>query len=71
MLRLGRYRHYSGKEYSLVGIAKHSENHEDLVVYRPLYDNDVSQLWVRPLAMFIEEVEINGKKVPRFAYIGP
>ncbi len=69
-LRLGVYRHYKGKEYRVIGVAKHSETLEDLVIYETLYENNISKLWVRPLAMFMETVEIDGKKVPRFEYIG-
>jgi hypothetical protein len=65
----GRYRHYKGGEYQVVGVARHSETDERLVVYRPLY-NDTG-LWVRPLAMFLETVTVNGRAVPRFAYVGP
>ncbi len=54
----------------MLGVAKHSETLEDLVVYEALYDNDVSKLWARPLAMFTGEVEIDGQKVPRFKWIG-
>jgi len=68
MLKLGKYRHYKGNEYEVIGIAKHSETLEELVVYQALYgDHD---LWVRPLKMFTEEIEVNGKKIPRFEYIG-
>jgi len=67
MLKIGRYRHYKGNEYEVVDIAKHSETLEELVVYRALYGSH--DVWVRPLKMFIEEVEIGGKKVPRFEYI--
>lgn len=67
--RPGRYRHYKGGEYEVVGVARHSETDEWLVVYRPLY-NDTG-LWVRPLAMFLETVPVNGEPVPRFAYVGP
>lgn len=66
-LKLGRYRHYKGNEYEVIGVAKHSETLEELVVYRALY-GDYS-LWVRPKAMFEEMVEVNGKKVPRFQLI--
>lgn len=66
--RLGHYRHYNGKEYEVIGIAHHSETLEELVVYRALYDQGL--IWVRPLAMFMEEVETNGQKVPRFEYLG-
>ena len=65
----GRYRHYKGNEYEVIGVARHSETDERLVVYRPLY-NDTG-LWVRPLAMFLETVTVDGKAVPRFAYLGP
>lgn len=64
-VRPGRYRHYKGREYEVLGIARHSETEEALVVYRCLY-GDYS-LWVRPLAMFIEEVEVDGALRPRFA----
>jgi hypothetical protein len=65
----GRYRHFKGGEYEVVGVARHSETDERLVVYRPLSDD--SGLWVRPAEMFLETVTINGKCVPRFAYLGP
>ncbi len=64
----GRYRHYKGNEYEVIGIAKHSETLEEMVVYRALYGEHL--LWVRPKAMFSEMVEVDGKKVPRFQYIG-
>ena len=66
-IKLGKYEHYKGKQYKVLGIAKHSEILEDFVVYKALYDND--ELWVRPLKMFLEEVEVNGQKIPRFKYI--
>ena len=68
MIKLGKYKHYKGKEYEVVGLARHSETLEDLVVYRALYGD--FDLWVRPLKMFNEEVEVEGKKVLRFEYIG-
>lgn len=61
----GRYRHYKGNEYEVIGVARHSETDERVVVYRPLYND--SGLWVRPLAMFVEDVTVNGERVPRFA----
>ncbi len=67
--RPGRYRHYKGGEYEVVGVARHSETEEHLVVYRPLYGD--GGLWVRPLAMFLDTVTAGGAPVPRFAYIGP
>ncbi len=70
-LKLGVYEHYkSSKKYRVIGMAKHSETLEDVVVYEALYENEMSKLWVRPLAIFLEEVEFNGKKVPRFKYLG-
>lgn len=63
----GRYRHYKGGEYEVVGVARHSETLEPLVVYRPLYD--ASGLWVRPHAMFVETVVMAGRPQPRFARI--
>ena len=64
----GFYRHYKGKMYRVLGVALHSETQEELVVYQAQYDSEFGTraLWVRPKAMFLEEVEIEGKKVPRF-----
>lgn len=64
----GRYRHYKGKEYTVIGIARHSETEEEMVVYRQEYGDH--RLWVRPKAMFVEMVEVNGQSVPRFQYLG-
>lgn len=64
----GRYRHYKGGEYEVIGIARHSESDEEFVVYRCLYDNN--SLWVRPLQMFVEKVFSEEKWVPRFWRIG-
>lgn len=63
----GKYRHYKGGEYEVVGVARHSETDELLVVYRCLYDNN--SLWVRPLAMFMETVLVDGRELPRFELI--
>lgn len=63
----GRYRHYKGREYEVVGVARHSETLEALVVYRPLYN--ATGLWVRPHAMFFEDVVIKGRRSPRFLRI--
>ena len=68
-LKLGRYRHYKGNDYEVIDLACHSETHEWLVVYRRLYERDGPDLWVRPYDMFIEDVEWEGKTMPRFAYI--
>ena len=66
-IKLGQYQHYKGNKYEVIGIARHSETLEKLVIYRALYgDGDI---WARPLAMFIESVEIDGQKVPRFRLI--
>lgn len=72
IIPLGTYRHYKEKDYELIGIAKHSETEEFLAVYQPLYGDRA--LWVRPLDMFLEQVEIideSGatRKVQRFQYI--
>ena len=69
-IKPGRYQHYKGREYRVIGLAKHSETLEDLVVYETLYDNEISRLWVRPAKMFSETVEINGEIVSRFKYLG-
>ena len=63
VIRPGRYRHYKGHEYTVLGVARHSETLEELVVYRQEYGDH--GLWVRPAAMFLETVELEGKKVPR------
>jgi len=69
-MKLGIYKHSkTGKRYRVIGVAKHSETLEDLVVYEALYDNPRSKLWVRPLTMFLEHIEIDEKKVPRFIFI--
>jgi hypothetical protein len=67
MIQPGRYRHYKGNDYEVVGVAKHSETEEEVVVYRALYGE--KGLWVRPLAMFIETVLIEGRPVPRFQFV--
>lgn len=64
---MGRYRHFKGKEYEVVGVAKHSETLEPMVVYRALYGE--GGLWVRPLSMWNEHVEREDYSGPRFVYI--
>ena len=65
----GRYRHYKGNDYTVLGVARHSETLEALVVYRQEYGE--RGLWVRPAAMFAGTVVVDGKTVPRFARIAP
>ncbi len=69
-IKLGKYRHYKSKEknYQVLGLARHSETGESFVVYKKLYDD--YSMFVRPFDIFMEEVELNGKKVPRFEYLG-
>ena len=67
-LALGRYRHYKGNEYTVLGVARHSETRERMVVYRAEYGE--RGLWVRPLEMFLETVALAGQTVPRFQYLG-
>ena len=66
-IRPGKYRHFKGKEYEVVGIARHSETLEELVVYRALYGE--GGLWVRPVTMWTETVEHEGQRLPRFTKI--
>lgn len=61
----GRYRHYKGREYEVLGVVRHSETLEPLVLYRPLYGD--SGLWVRPHAMFFGSLELDGRQVQRFS----
>jgi len=63
----GRYRHYKGREYEVVGVVRHSETLEPLVLYRPLYND--SGLWVRPHGMFFEDITVDGVRRPRFERI--
>jgi hypothetical protein len=68
-IQKGLYRHYKGNEYEVIEVARHSETLEELVVYRALYGE--RGLWVRPRAMFTESVEVDGRSVQRFQYVGP
>ena len=68
-LTIGKYRHYKGKIYQVLGIATHTETLEFYVMYEALYDKPGSKYWVRPYDMFIETVEVNGKVIPRFEKI--
>lgn len=69
MIKPGKYKHYKGKQYEVIGVARHSETLENMVVYKALYLPEGENLWVRPLKMFTEEVEVDGKKMPRFEYL--
>jgi hypothetical protein len=64
-LQLGKYQHYKGDYYEVVGVALHSEDQQPMVVYRPLHNSPVTY-WVRPYEMFIQHVVVDGQQVPRF-----
>jgi len=72
-IQYGKYQHYKTKKlYGIIGIARHSETHEELVVYKALYQCSEfgnNQLWVRPKEMFFEQVDYNGQRVPRFKQV--
>lgn len=68
MLKRGLYQHYKGNQYEVIDIVRHSETEEELVLYRTLYGEQ--GLWVRPLAMFTEKVNVDGLCMPRFDYVG-
>ena len=67
-LKPGKYRHFKGGEYELIGVARHSETQEPMVIYRALYGE--GGLWVRPAGMWTETVQRDGYCGPRFVYIG-
>ena len=67
-LKTGKYRHFKGMEYEVIGVARHSETEEPMVVYRALYGE--GGLWVRPLSMWNEQVDRDDYHGPRFSYIG-
>ena len=67
-IKPGRYRHFKGNEYEVIGLARHSETQEEMVIYRALYGD--FGLWVRPVSMWNETVERDGKTFRRFTYIG-
>ena len=66
-IKKGIYRHYKGNEYEVLMVARHSETEEEMVVYRALYGE--YGIWVRPLAMYVEKVEVNGEEVDRFQFL--
>ncbi len=72
-LKLGKYEHYKGKQYEVIGLARHSETLEELVIYKALYDSKEfgnNTLWVRPKVMFLKTVNVEGKEILRFKFIG-
>ena len=71
-VRPGRYRHHKGNFYEVIGVARHSETLEELVVYKALYETGFGKdsLWVRPKEMFLETIERDGKKMKRFEFVG-
>ena len=72
-IKLGKYKHYKGKEYEVIGVAHHSESLEKLVIYKALYTSEEfgeGALWARPIDMFLGKIEKDGEKIERFKYIG-
>ena len=69
-LRCGVYEHYKGKRYLVLGVGRHTETEEMLAVYVPLYDVPGPQIAARPLVMFLEDVDVDGERRPRFRYVG-
>ena len=67
-IKIGKYRHFKGKEYEVLCLVKHSETEETLVIYRALYG--AGEIWARPISMWTETVEKNGETVQRFTYLG-
>ncbi len=68
-MQKGKYKHYKGNLYEVIGVAKHSETLEEMVVYKALYQAEGENLWVRPKAMLLEDVEEGGKLVKRFEFV--
>jgi len=67
-IKPGKYQHYKGKQYEVIGLAKHSETLEELVIYKALYQKEAENFWVRPLKMFTENIIVEGKEIPRFKF---
>lgn len=67
MIQPGRYRHYKGRDYQVIGVARHSETEENFAVYQALYGDE--GLWIRPAAMFLESVAVEGRVVSRFQLV--
>ena len=73
IIKPGKYQHFKGNFYKVLGVARHSETLEELVVYQALYHSEEfgdNALWVRPAAMFVENVQVDGVEKPRFKFIG-
>lgn len=71
-IKKGIYKHYKGKEYEVLGVGRHSETLEEFVVYMALYDSEKfgnNSIWIRPKEMFMENVTVDGKEVPRFEFV--
>ena len=71
-VKLGKYKHYKGKFYQVIGAALHSETLEEFVVYKPLYTPEIKfkdRLWIRPKSMFLEKVNLEGKLMQRFEFV--
>ncbi|QQR49451.1 DUF1653 domain-containing protein [bacterium] len=74
IVRPGIYQHYKGKRYKVLGVVNHSETLEKLVLYQALYESEgfgKDALWVRPLEMFMEDIDFKGMKIPRFQMVNP
>ena len=72
-VKLGKYKHYKGKLYKVLGVGKHSETLSEFVVYQALYESKEfgnNAIWIRPKEMFLESVQVDGKKVLRFEFVG-
>ncbi len=71
MVKTGIYKHYKGNLYKVIGLARHSETLEELVIYKALYENEFGKesLWVRPIGMFTEMVRLDNQLVPRFIFM--
>ncbi|RUO39636.1 DUF1653 domain-containing protein [Pseudidiomarina aestuarii] len=66
-MQRGKYKHYKGNHYEVIDVVRHSETEEWLVLYRPLYGERA--LWVRPFDMFVEQITVDGKSIPRFRFV--
>ena len=72
-IKLGKYQHYKGNMYEVIGLARHSETLEEMVVYKALYDSSefgMNALWIRPKTIFFENVVVDGNEIPRFKFLG-